>query len=148
MSGITLFVVIGLSVGMTLLVSFFLSRTDVYKRQKLSIGKLDQSDIMESYFSNVLQNLKSCVNQNDSLSFERAAGPVSYTHLDVYKRQSWHCSFICSCGGTLHQRLLYRLIQTHPKKRYSPYPSGLLWQSLFSWVFCQTFIGTKKRERM
>jgi len=43
------------------------------ERLKLSIGKLDQSDIMESYFSNVLQNLKSCVNQNDSLSFERAA---------------------------------------------------------------------------
>ena len=47
------------------------------ERLKLSIGKLDQSDIMESYFSNVLQNLKSCVNQNDSLSFERAAGLIT-----------------------------------------------------------------------
>ncbi len=37
------------------------------ERLKLSIGKLGQSDIMESYFSNVMQNLKSCVSQNDTL---------------------------------------------------------------------------------
>ena len=43
------------------------------ERLKLSIDKLDERNIMESYFSNVMQNLESCVEQNDSLDFERAA---------------------------------------------------------------------------
>lgn len=47
------------------------------ERLRLSIGRLDQSDIMESYFSNVLQNLKSCINNNDTLAFERAAGLIA-----------------------------------------------------------------------
>lgn len=46
------------------------------ERLKLSISKLDQSDIVESYFSNVIQNLKSCINNNDTIDFERAAGLI------------------------------------------------------------------------
>lgn len=43
------------------------------ERLRLSISKLDHSDIVESYFCNVLQNLKSCINRNDTIDFERAA---------------------------------------------------------------------------
>ncbi|WP_317853873.1 MurR/RpiR family transcriptional regulator [Chakrabartyella piscis] len=47
------------------------------ERLKLSISKLDQSNLIEVYFANVLQNLKSAVNHNDSLAFERAAGLIA-----------------------------------------------------------------------
>ena len=47
------------------------------ERLKLSISKLDQSDIVESYFSNVMQNLNSCINRNDTIDFERAASLIA-----------------------------------------------------------------------
>lgn len=75
------------------------------ERLKLSIGKLDQSDIMESYFSNVLQNLKSCVNQNDSLSFERAAGLITGS-----KRKFIVTSRANSCVGDMLLLLLKHLL--------------------------------------
>ena len=75
------------------------------ERLKLSIGKLDQSDIMESYFSNVLQNLKSCVNQNDSLSFERAAGLITGR-----KRKFIVTSRANSCVGDMLLLLLKHLL--------------------------------------
>ena len=30
----------------------------------------------------------------DLLSYSQDVNPVSYTHLDVYKRQLWHCGMI------------------------------------------------------
>lgn len=75
------------------------------ERLKLSIGKLDQSDIMESYFSNVLQNLKSCVNQNDSLSFERAAGLITGS-----KRKFIVTSRANSCVGDMLLLLLKHML--------------------------------------
>lgn len=47
------------------------------ERLKHSITKLDQSNLAEAYFANVLQNLKSAVNNNDTLAFERAAGLIA-----------------------------------------------------------------------
>ena len=45
--------------------------------------------------------------------------------------------------------LIYLFLRRNPAPAPAlPAPSGLLWQSLFSWVFCQTFIGTKKRENV
>lgn len=41
------------------------------ERLKLSIGKLDQSDVIETYFSNVLKNLKTTINNNDLQILER-----------------------------------------------------------------------------
>ena len=43
------------------------------ERLKLSLDKLDDGDLMQSYFANVIQNMKSCVTNNDAVSFERAA---------------------------------------------------------------------------
>jgi DNA-binding MurR/RpiR family transcriptional regulator len=42
------------------------------ERLKLSISKLGQSDVMETYFSNVIKNLKSVITYNDIQTFERA----------------------------------------------------------------------------
>ena len=75
------------------------------ERLKLSIGKLDKSDIVESYFSNVLQNLKSCVNQNDTLSFEHAAGLITGS-----KRKFVVTSRANSCVGDMLLLLLKHLL--------------------------------------
>lgn len=40
------------------------------ERLKLSIGKLGQSDVMETYFSNVLKNLQTVVTSNDMQTLE------------------------------------------------------------------------------
>ena len=64
------------------------------ERLKLSIGKLD-----------VLQNLKSCVNQNDSLSFERAAGLITGS-----KRKFIVTSRANSCVGDMLLLLLKHLL--------------------------------------
>jgi len=42
------------------------------ERLKLSIDKLEQSDVIEVYFSNMIKNLKTVVNNNDIRCFERA----------------------------------------------------------------------------
>lgn len=42
------------------------------ERLKLSISKLGQNDLIETFFSNVLKNLKSVITQNDIQTFERA----------------------------------------------------------------------------
>lgn len=75
------------------------------ERLKLSIGKLGQSDIMESYFSNVLQNLKSCINQNDTLAFERAAGLIAGS-----KRKFIVTSRANSCIGDMMLLLFKHLL--------------------------------------
>ena len=75
------------------------------ERLKLSIGKLGQSDIMESYFSNVMQNLKSCVSQNDTIAFERAAGLVVGS-----KRKFIVTSRANSCVGDMMLMLLKHLL--------------------------------------
>ena len=75
------------------------------ERLKLSIRKLDQSDVMESYFANVFQNLKSCVNENDTLSFERAAGLIAGS-----KRKFIVTSRANSCIGDMMLLLLKHLL--------------------------------------
>ena len=75
------------------------------ERLKLSIGKLGQSDIMESYFSNVMQNLKSCVSQTDTIAFERAAGLVVGS-----KRKFIVTSRANSCVGDMMLMLLKHLL--------------------------------------
>ncbi len=75
------------------------------ERLKLSIGKLGQSDIMESYFSNVMQNLKSCVSKNDTIAFERAAGLVVGS-----KRKFIVTSRANSCVGDMMLMLLKHLL--------------------------------------
>jgi len=42
------------------------------ERLKISIDKLGE-DIVGSYFSNVMQNLQSCIKNNDAIDFEKAA---------------------------------------------------------------------------
>jgi len=75
------------------------------ERLKLSIGRLDRSDIMQSYFSNVLQNLESCVNNNDTLAFERAAGLIAGS-----KRKFIVTSRANSCIGDMMLLLLKHLL--------------------------------------
>ena len=75
------------------------------ERLKLSISKLDQSDIVESYFSNVLQNLKTCINQNDTLAFERAASLIAGS-----KRKFIVTSRANSCVGDMMLLLLKHLL--------------------------------------
>ena len=73
------------------------------ERLKLSISKLDQSDIVESYFSNVMQNLNSCINRNDTIDFERAASLIAGS-----KRKFIVTSRANSCIGDLLLLLLNR----------------------------------------
>lgn len=75
------------------------------ERLKLSIGKLGQSDIVESYFSNVLQNLKYSINHNDTLSFERAAGLIAGS-----KRKFIITSRANTCIGDMMLLLLKHLL--------------------------------------
>lgn len=75
------------------------------ERLKLSIGKLGQSDIMESYFSNVMQNLKSCISQNDTIAFERAAELIVGS-----KRKFIVTSRANSCVGDMMLMLLKHLL--------------------------------------
>ncbi len=75
------------------------------ERLKLSIGKLGQSDIVESYFSNVLQNMKYCINHNDTLAFERAAGLIAGS-----KRKFIVTSRANTCIGDMMLLLLKHLL--------------------------------------
>ncbi len=75
------------------------------ERLKLSISKLGQSDIVESYFSNVLQNLKYSINHNDTLAFERAAGLIAGS-----KRKFIVTSRANSCIGDMMLLLLKHLL--------------------------------------
>ncbi len=75
------------------------------ERLKLSISKLGQSDIVESYFSNVLQNLKYSINHNDTLAFERAAGLIAGS-----KRKFIVSSRANSCIGDMMLLLLKHLL--------------------------------------
>ncbi|KXL51942.1 HTH-type transcriptional regulator RpiR [Anaerotignum neopropionicum] len=75
------------------------------ERLKLSISKLGQSDIVESYFANVLQNMKYCVNHNDTLAFERAAGLIAGS-----KRKFIVTSRANSCIGDMMLLLLKHLL--------------------------------------
>lgn len=75
------------------------------ERMKLSIEKLDQSDILESYFSNVLQNLESCVRQNDTLSFQRATDIITTS-----KRKFIVASRANTCVGDMMLLLLKHLL--------------------------------------
>lgn len=75
------------------------------ERMKLSIEKLDQSDILESYFSNVLQNLESCVRQNDTLSFQRATDIITTS-----KRKFIVTSRANTCVGDMMLLLLKHLL--------------------------------------
>ena len=50
------------------------------ERLKLSIDKLDQNDIMESYFSNVLKNVKSVLTNNHAQAFEQASDTLIASH--------------------------------------------------------------------
>ena len=42
--------------------------------------------------------------QNSIISFSNVIVPVSYTHLDVYKRQGWICCFRQNVEGSCHNR--------------------------------------------
>lgn len=75
------------------------------ERVKLSIGKLEQSDIVESYFSNVMQNLNSCISQNDTIAFERAAELIVGS-----KRKFIVTSRANSCVGDMMLMLLKHLL--------------------------------------
>ncbi|AMJ40057.1 MULTISPECIES: MurR/RpiR family transcriptional regulator [Anaerotignum] len=75
------------------------------ERLKLSISKLGQSDIVESYFSNVLQNLKYSINHNDTLAFERAAGLIAGS-----KRKFIVTSRANTCIGDMMLLLLKHLL--------------------------------------
>ena len=75
------------------------------ERLKLSISKLDQSDIVESYFSNVMQNLNSCINRNDTIDFERAASLIAGS-----KRKFIVTSRANSCIGDMLLLLLKHLL--------------------------------------
>lgn len=75
------------------------------ERLKLSISKLGQSDIVESYFANVLQNLKYSINHNDTLAFERAAGLIAGS-----KRKFIVTSRANSCIGDMLLLLLKHLL--------------------------------------
>lgn len=75
------------------------------ERLKLSISKLGKSDIVESYFSNVLQNLKYCINHNDTLAFERAAGLIAGS-----KRKFIITSRANTCIGDMMLLLLKHLL--------------------------------------
>ncbi len=75
------------------------------ERLKLSIGKLDENNIMESYFSNVMQNLESCVDNNDTIDFERAAGLIVGS-----KRKFIVTSRANSCIGDMLLLLLKHLL--------------------------------------
>lgn len=75
------------------------------ERLRLSISRLDENDITEVYFSNVLQNLKSSVNNNDSLAFERAAGLIAGS-----KRKFVVTSRANSCVGDMLLLLLKHLL--------------------------------------
>ncbi len=74
-------------------------------RLRLSISKLDENDIMESYFSNVMKNLKSAISQNDTLDFERAADYITGS-----KRKFILTSRANSCVGDLLLLLLKHLL--------------------------------------
>ena len=50
------------------------------ERLKLSIDKLDQNNITESYFSNVLKNIKNVVTTNDIKAFEQASDTIISSH--------------------------------------------------------------------
>ena len=75
------------------------------ERLKLSIGKLDENNIMESYFSNAMQNLESCVNHNDTIDFERAAELIVGS-----KRKFIVTSRANSCIGDMLLLLLKHLL--------------------------------------
>lgn len=75
------------------------------ERLKLSIGKLDESNIVKSYFSNVLQNLEECINQNDTISFERAADIIAGS-----KRKFIVTTRANSCIGDMLLLLLKHLL--------------------------------------
>lgn len=75
------------------------------ERLKLSIGKLDESNIVKSYFSNVLQNLEECINQNDTISFERAAEIITGS-----KRKFIVTTRANSCIGDMLLLLLKHLL--------------------------------------
>ena len=60
---------------------------DVYKRQELNylaskLDEMDQSDYAKFQAAMEIGDYTS--------SLQEIINPVSYTHLDVYKRQGWH----------------------------------------------------------
>ena len=75
------------------------------ERLPLSIDKLDESNIIENYFSNVMQNLESCINQNDTIDFERAAELIVGS-----KRKFIVTSRANSCVGDMMLLLLKHLL--------------------------------------
>lgn len=50
------------------------------ERLKLSIGKLDQNSIIDSYFSNILKNMKTLITTNDIQTFEQASDMLISSH--------------------------------------------------------------------
>lgn len=75
------------------------------ERLKLSISKLDESNMVESHFSNVMQNLESCISQNDTIAFELAAGCIAES-----KRKFIVTSRANSCIGDMMFLLLKHLL--------------------------------------
>ena len=75
------------------------------ERLKLSIGRLDENNIVKNYFSNVLQNLEECINQNDTISFERAADIITGS-----KRKFIVTTRANSCIGDMLLLLLKHLL--------------------------------------